>query len=103
MEIFKNVFSEKKIHFLYCEFRKIEFDDELNFEHCNTHIDELIIEIHKRFDEVELMRPQIKLFNNPMALKLILLFNYNYVSCKQFHFFFFLKKIIDSVLDNTTS
>ncbi|XP_022165780.1 protein FAM200A-like [Myzus persicae] len=38
---------------------KQEFDNEFNFEHCITHIDELIVELKRRFEEIELMRPQI--------------------------------------------
>ncbi|XP_025412100.1 general transcription factor II-I repeat domain-containing protein 2-like [Sipha flava] len=49
---------------------KQEFDNEFNFEHCITHIDELIVEFKRRFEEIELMRPQINLFNNPMSVEI---------------------------------
>ena len=69
--IFKNLLVEKKlIHFPCCEIIKTEFDDEFNFEYCITHLDELTVEFEKRFEEVELMRPQINLFNNPMAVEI---------------------------------
>jgi len=45
-------------------------NDEFNFEHCITHLDELTVEFERRFEEVELMRPQINLFNNPMAVEI---------------------------------
>ncbi|KAL4125892.1 hypothetical protein QTP88_010129 [Uroleucon formosanum] len=71
LELFKNVFVENKlIHFPCCEVIKQEFDNEFNFEHCITHIDELIVEFKRRFEEIELMRPQINLFNNPMAVEI---------------------------------
>ncbi|KAE9522594.1 hypothetical protein AGLY_017016 [Aphis glycines] len=71
LELFKNVFVENKlIHFPCCEVIKQEFDKEFNFEHCITHIDELIVEFKRRFEEIELMRPQINLFNNPMAVEI---------------------------------
>jgi hypothetical protein len=54
------IFVENKlIHFPCCEVIKQEFDNEFKFEHCITHIDELIVEFKRRFEEVELMRPQI--------------------------------------------
>jgi len=46
--VFKNVIVEKKlIHFPCCEVIKIELDDEFNFEHCITHLDELIVEFER--------------------------------------------------------
>jgi len=71
LELFKNVFVENKlINLPCCEVIKQEFDNEFNFEHCITHIDELIVEFKRRFEEVELMRPQINLFNNPIAVEI---------------------------------
>jgi hypothetical protein len=71
LELFKNVFVENKlIHFPCCEVIKQEFDNEFHFEHCINHIDELIVEFKRRFEEVELMRPQINLFNNPMSVEI---------------------------------
>jgi len=69
--VFKNLVVEKKlIHFPCCEIIKTELDDEFNFEHCITHLDELTVEFERRFEEVELLRSQINLFNNPMAVKI---------------------------------
>jgi len=33
-------------------------------------LDELTVELERRFEEVELLRPQINLLNNPMAVKI---------------------------------
>jgi len=69
--IFKNLVVEKKlIHFPCCEIIIIEFKDEFNFEHRITHLDELTVAFKRRFEEVELMRPQINLFNNQMAVEI---------------------------------
>lgn len=71
MVVLKNLVVEKKlIHFPCCEIIKIELNDEFNFEHCITHLDELTVEFERLFKEVELMRPQINLFNNSMAVEI---------------------------------
>jgi len=77
--VFKNVIVEKKlIHFQCCyEIIKIEFDEEFKFEQCITHLDELIVEFEKQFEEFELMHPQINLFDNPMAVNNINNINHN--------------------------
>jgi len=64
------VVEKKLIRFPCCEIIKIEFKNEFNFEHCITHLDELTVEFERRFEEVELMRPQINLFNNKMAVEI---------------------------------
>lgn len=72
---------------MFCKITQIESDDEFNIERCITHLDELIVEFERRFEDVKLIRPQINLFNNRMAGEKMFHYNWKYMSFKQFHFY----------------
>lgn len=44
-----------------------KIERKFNFKHCVTHLDDLVVEFKRRFEDVEFMRYQINVFNNPVA------------------------------------
>lgn len=57
----------------------------------HTHLDEFIVEIEKRFEEVDLVRLQFNVFYNTTTVKIkkqgMININSNYMRFKQIHFY----------------